>query len=183
MRRTSILLSLPILAMALAVGMSPASANAATGSYYQSHAAEASLAPTAVPALPIPGLEFVLRNVWNEYCLDGRENSTTGVHMLACTLDPSTQSFVIYNGSEIQDKGNNWCLDGRETSTTGVHMAPCGSDGATQDWEVVHPDGDQYQLEDLGNHWCLNGLTNAYGGVTMQPCNVNSQTQYWWFVL
>jgi hypothetical protein len=181
MRRTSILLSVLILAMALA-GVSAASANAATGGHYQSHAAEASLAPTAAPGLQTSGQEFVLRNVWNEFCLDGRENSTTGVHMYPCTLDPTTQSFVILNGAELQDTGNHWCLDGRETSTTGVHMAPCGSDGATQDWKVVHPDGDEYQLQDLGNHWCLNGLTNAYGGVTMQPCNVNSLTQYWWFV-
>ena len=109
-------------------------------------ASAGTVARSAPASTPAASQIYVLQNVYNQGCLDGRLGAgnvtlqgcgfvVDGKHEVWVNIDPTG------SGSRIQNTYNNECLDGR-LGTGNVTLQPCGfpgpvPDGAHEYWQFL----------------------------------------------
>jgi hypothetical protein len=154
------------------------------------HAAQPDLAsPTARPASLASRLGaqtsagFIIENLFNGACLDGREGHGN-VTLWPCFQDGTHEdwSTMLFPGGGfyIVNQFNGQCLDGREGHGN-VTLWPCLQDGTHEDWQIpVSNDGNAIYLKNVFNSQCVDGRL-GWANVNLWQCGQDGSHEDWNF--
>ena len=155
-------------------------------------ASAGTVARSAPASTPAASQIYVLQNVYNQGCLDGRLGAgnvtlqgcgfvVDGKHEVWVNIDPTG------SGSRIQNTYNNECLDGR-LGTGNVTLQPCGADGTHEVWTIRTVGSPRVaEIRNVYNNECLDGRL-GHGNVTLRPCGFpgpvpDGAHEYWQFLV